>query len=103
MKMSSKTLIDTKDKSIMNHTCMGLFQSKSKTGMDYWEECLSLYRASKLVRKIRDKYSLSDISKLTGFSKNYICGVQELRIKANEDFISKLKELSDGQGLRKAD
>jgi len=91
--MKNNVKDNIKDTSILSHTCMGKFASKSKTGIDYWNECLELYRASKLVRTLRTKYTLLQLSQLTNYSKNYICGVQELRIRPKQDFINKLKQL----------
>jgi len=51
------------------------------------------YRASKLIREIRKNFKLSDIAKRLGYSRQYVANVQEMIIKPNEDFISRLKKL----------
>lgn len=67
-----------------------------RSNKEYWQETLDRYRVSKLIRKIRRKIRLRDLEKRLGYSRQYINNVQEIIIKPNKDFISKLEELKKG-------
>lgn len=48
-----------------------------------------------MVRKIRRKFRLRDLENKLGYSKQYINNVQEITIKPNKDFLSKLDLILD--------
>lgn len=66
-----------------------------KSNEEYWKETLRRYRISKMVRKIRRKFRLRDLENKLGYSKQYINNVQEITIKPNKDFLSKLDLILD--------
>lgn len=72
---------------------MGKFQREHKSNNTRWNDTLKLYRDSKRLTKLIDKYSLNGLSELIGFSISYISGVEGFHIKPNQDFISKLEQL----------
>jgi len=59
-----------------------------KTNSKYWNEVLERYRVSKTIRRLREKFNISfkDLSEITGYSRQYIYGIQEITIKPSEDF-----------------
>jgi len=56
---------------------------------------LKSYRASKLTTGLIDRFSLSGLSELTGFSISYISAVEGLHKKPNQEFITKLEQLNE--------
>jgi hypothetical protein len=64
-----------------------------KSDKEYWKDFLNRYRLSKKVRNLKDKFNFKELSELTGFSKQFIYGIQEMTIKPNEDFIKKLERI----------
>ena len=75
---------------------MAKFKRKHKTDQQYWDKLLSYHRASKTIRRLRDKIPLEKLIESTGYSKNYICGVQEYYVYPNKTFIEKLNEVLNG-------
>lgn len=65
----------------------------NKTDKQYWEEFLKRYRLSKKVKKLRDKFGLSEIGNMTGQSRQYIYAIQEMTIKPSEEFKKRIGEL----------
>lgn len=79
----------------MSHSLMGKFQREAKSNRIRWDENLKLYRASKQLTKLIDKYSLKKLSELMGYSISYISGVEGFHIKPNKEFINKLEQLNE--------
>lgn len=65
------------------------------TNNDYWQDLLSRHRMAKMLREFKEKNKLSyfDLSGLTGFSRQYVYGVEQMTIKPNEKFLEKLNRL----------
>jgi len=61
----------------------------------YWHEVLSRYKASKLIRRLRHKFGLTLIAGKTNTTRQYVYAIQEMTIKPNADFISKLERLQN--------
>ena len=66
-----------------------------RTDKEYWENTISRYRASKLIREIRrnKNLGLTDIGKATNKSKQYVYSVQEIIVKPSQDFMTKLEAI----------
>lgn len=79
----------------MSRSLMGKFQREVKSNKTRWADSLSVYRASKRLSRLIDKYSLKGLSELIEFTINYISGVEGLHIKPNKEFIDKVNKLND--------
>lgn len=75
----------------------------SKSDKKYWDDTLDRYRASKTIRSLRRSYGLLEIGNLTGHTRQYIYGIQEMTIKPNSEFIKKLNEIYWGLNSFKLD
>ena len=66
-----------------------------RTDKEYWDDTISRYRTSKLIRSIRriNGFTLSDIAKFTKTTRQYVYNIQEINFKPSEDFLSKLKQI----------
>ena len=64
-----------------------------KSDFKYWNEVLDRYRTSKTVRSLRKRFEFKELSELTGFSRQYIYGIQEMTIKPNREFIEKINQI----------
>ena len=69
------------------------FKEEQPSNSIIFGNCLKRYRVAKTVRKLRKNLDLKQLSDLTGYSRQYIYGIQEMLIKPNEDFINKLNEV----------
>jgi len=67
-----------------------------KSNEIYWQDTLERYKTSKTIRNFQKKYSMGQLTEMTGFTKQYIFNVREMNIKPNEDFIKKLNEVLNG-------
>ena len=70
------------------------FRKEPATDGEFWQDILSRHKTAKTIRKMRDRFDFNTLSDLTGFSRQYIYGVQEMTIKPSEEFIKKLNEAS---------
>lgn len=70
-----------------------------KSDKEYWDDTLSRYRASKLIRSIRrnSEITLSDIARFTNKTRQYVYNVQEINFKPSDDFIQRLKQIGGEQ------
>ena len=70
-----------------------------RTDKEYWEDTISRYRASKLIRSIRriNGFTLSDIAKFTKTTRQYVYNIQEINFKPSNDFIQRLKQIGGEQ------
>lgn len=66
-----------------------------RTDKEYWDDTISRYRASKLIRNIRRNHNLglSDIAKKTGKTRQFIYNVQEINFKPSKEFLDILQKI----------
>jgi hypothetical protein len=74
---------------------MSKFERKDKSSLARWKDTIYFYNVSKSILRLREKYSLKELSEMTGKSINYICGVQEGYTRPSKDFIEKLEQLEN--------
>jgi len=70
-----------------------------RTDKEYWDDTISRYRASKLIRSIRriNGFTLSDIAKFTKTTRQYVYNIQEINFKPSNNFIQRLKQIGGEQ------
>ena len=85
----------------MNNKRKTTFKDEQPSDAIIFGNFLKRYRVAKIVRKLRKNFDFKQLSDLTGFSRQYIYGVQEMTIKPNQDFINKLKEVGGGGQLQR--
>jgi ribosome-binding protein aMBF1 (putative translation factor) len=61
----------------------------------YWNDILDRYRVSKTIRQLRHKMGLLAIAKKTNTTKQYVYAIQEMTMKPNQEFKTKLEKLHD--------
>ena len=68
-----------------------------ETNKDYWNEMIRRYQIGKRLRLYMGKHGFTylDMQKIMGFKRQYIYGVEQIEIKPNENFITKLEELEN--------
>lgn len=77
----------------MNSKSKTTFKELPVPNAEFWGNTLKRYKTAKVIRKLRDNLDLSKLSELTGFSRQYIYGIQEMTIKPSQDFLKKLDQL----------
>lgn len=69
------------------------------TNQDFWNLTIEKYRISKSIRKLIKRkgkhFDYKQLSEIFGVDRHYIYQVLMMTIKPNQDFINKLKEITN--------